>query len=72
MSLADEFSFLDGMAQAELVRRKEVTALELIDAAIARIEIFNPSFNAVVTPMFEIARDTALYPMARFEECRFS
>src|SRR5215471_12148091 len=59
MSLADDFALLDGTAQAELVRHKQVTPLELVDAAIARIEILNPSFNAVVTPMFEIARDTA-------------
>ena len=63
MSFADEFALLDGIAQAELVRHKQVTPLELVDAAIARIEILNPSFNAVVTRMFEIARDTARGPL---------
>jgi amidase len=60
MSLIDELALLDATAQAELVHRKQVTPLELVDAAIARIERLNPSFHAVVTPMFEIARDSAL------------
>jgi hypothetical protein len=33
-----ELSTMDATAQAELVRRKELTPLELVDAAIARIE----------------------------------
>src|SRR5690242_5357049 len=51
----DELAFLDGMAQAELVRRGELTARELVEAAIARIERLNPTLNAVVTPTFELA-----------------
>ncbi len=47
---------LDATAQAELVRSRQVTPLELVDAAIARIEQLNPRVNAVVTPMFERAR----------------
>jgi amidase len=63
MALTEELAFLDATAQAELVRRKQVTPLELVDASIARIEKLNPSFNAVVTPMFEIARDAARGPL---------
>ena len=63
MSLIDELALLDATAQAELVHRKQVTPLELVDAAIARIERLNPSFHAVVTPMFENARDSALGPL---------
>jgi amidase len=55
----DELRDLDAVAQAELVRRREVTPLELVDAAIERIERVNPKLNAVVTPMFELARETA-------------
>lgn len=54
----DDFTFLDAIAQAELVRRKEVKAIELVDAAIERIERLNPTLNAVVTPMYEQARTT--------------
>ncbi len=50
---------LDATAQAELVRQGDVTALELVDAAIGRIERRNPALNAVVHPMFEQARTAA-------------
>lgn len=57
MSLFDELAFLDATAQAELVRRKQLKPIELVDAAIARIERLNPKLNAVITPMFEEARN---------------
>jgi amidase len=38
----DELSTMDATAKAELVRRRELTPLELVDAAIARIERVNP------------------------------
>jgi amidase len=55
----DELAFLDGMGQAERVRRGEVTPLELVEAAIGRIERWDGHLNAVVTPMFEQARAAA-------------
>jgi amidase len=60
MAKVDELAFLDATAQAELVRKKEVTALELVEAAIERIERLNPTLNAVVTPMYEQARAVAI------------
>ncbi len=59
MPTSDELAFLDATAQAELIRRKELTPLELVDAAIARIERLNPTLNAVITPMFELGRAAA-------------
>ena len=50
---------LDATAQAELVRRGEVTPLELVDAAIGRIERANSALNAVITQTFERARNAA-------------
>ena len=47
---------LDATAQAELVRRGEVSPAELLEAAITRIEALNPELNAVITPMFDEAR----------------
>ena len=44
-----ELLTMDATAQAELVRQREVTPLELVDAAIARIERVNPALNAVIT-----------------------
>ncbi|TET16109.1 MAG: amidase, partial [Dehalococcoidia bacterium] len=55
----DAFVDLDATAQAELVRRKEVKPIELVDAAIERIERLNPTLNAVITPMYEQARAIA-------------
>src|SRR5262244_4473163 len=53
--IEDELTSLDATAQAELVRRREAEARELVEAAIRRIERLNPTLNAVVTPMFEDA-----------------
>ena len=60
--MADRLAHLDALAQAELVRTGEARPLELIDAAIARIEHVNPRLNAVITPLFEKARDQAKSP----------
>jgi amidase len=50
---------LDATSQAELVSNKEVKPIELVDAAIDRIERVNPMINAVITPMFDEARAAA-------------
>jgi amidase len=57
--MADELATLDATAQADLVRRGELTPAELVDAAIARIERLNPQLNAVIIPTFERARAQA-------------
>ena len=54
--MLDEITRLDATAQAELVRRTEVSPLELVDAAIERIERLNPALNAVITPLYQQAR----------------
>ncbi len=59
MPLTDELSKLDATAQAELVRKKEITRVELVEAAIDRIERINPHINAVVTRMYDEAFDVA-------------
>lgn len=51
--------FLDATAQAELVRSGKVSARELVDEAIERIEQINPEINAVVVPLYEKARAEA-------------
>jgi len=59
MATLDNLALLDATAQAELVRKKEVKPIELVEAAISRIEKLNPTLNAVVTPMYELARTAA-------------
>lgn len=55
----NDLAKLDATVQAELVRSKQVTPLELVDAAIGRIEKVNPRVNAVIIPLFEKARAQA-------------
>lgn len=55
----DEFSTYDGMGQAALVRKGEVSSLELVDAAITRIEKMNPALNAVVHKLYDEGRAIA-------------
>jgi amidase len=50
---------LDATAQAALVRSGDASPLELVDAAIERIEKLNPELNAVVHPLYERARTNA-------------
>jgi amidase len=59
----DSFANLDALAQADLVRRGETTPLELVEAAIRRIERLNPQLNAVVTRMDAEARRAASGPL---------
>jgi amidase len=54
-----DLSFLDATAQAELVRTGAVSPIELVEAAITRIEKINPELNAVIHPRFDAARTEA-------------
>ncbi|AKJ70210.1 amidase [Pandoraea thiooxydans] len=51
-----EYVRYDGLGLADLVRRREVSAAELLEAALARAAAVNPALNAIVIPMTEIAR----------------
>lgn len=55
----EDLGLLDAIDQAALVESGEVSALEVIEAAIARIERVNPALNAVVTETFDKARARA-------------
>ena len=55
----DELRWLDAVGHAELIARGELTPLEAVDAAIARIERDDPRLNAVIAPLFDAARDAA-------------
>ncbi len=57
--LSDQTRWLDATEQAELVRSGQATALELLEAAIERIETLDSAINAVVMRWFDHARHTA-------------
>ncbi|MGI4761318.1 MAG: amidase [Janthinobacterium lividum] len=54
-----EYDQLDGLGMADLVRRGQLTATELCQAAIARAEAVNPRINAVILNLFEQAQHRA-------------
>jgi amidase len=54
--VSDDFARLDATAQAELVRSGEVSAAELVEAAIERCERLNPEINAVIHPLYDEGR----------------
>ena len=54
-----ELAGLDATRCAALVRAGELTPLELVDAAIDRAEQVNGTLNAIVTRMYDHARETA-------------
>lgn len=58
-----EYDRYDAVGLAHLVRRKEVTPLELVDEAISRIERHNPAVNAVVYKAYDEARAAANAPL---------
>jgi amidase len=59
MSGFSDYDNYDGLGLAELVRKKEVKASELVEEAIGRIEKLNPQLNAVICKMYDLALRTA-------------
>ena len=54
--MIDEVLELDAIGQARRIRSGDVSATELLEASIARIEKENPALNAVIHPLFDKAR----------------
>jgi len=55
----EEYRQHDALGLAELVKKKEVTALELVELAIQRAEAINPQLNAIIHKMYDTAREMA-------------
>ncbi len=51
-----EYATNDALALADLIRRGEISAMEVLEAAISRAEAVNPAINAVVLKHYDIAR----------------
>jgi len=58
-----EYEKLDAMALGALIAKKEVTAAEVLEEAIGRVEKLNPTINAVTIPLYELGRKTAKAPL---------
>ena len=52
----DDLATKDGMAIGELISKGEISATEVLEASIERIERLNPQLNAVVHAHFDLAR----------------
>lgn len=63
MAVLGEYASTDALGLAELVRRRQVTPIDLIESAIARIESLNPRLNAVVHEVYDRARRQAAAPL---------
>ena len=55
--MSESVNELDATSQAALVAKGEVSAREMVDAAIAQAERVNGDINAIIHPRFERARD---------------
>ena len=57
--MTDELCDLTAVDLARRLRGREITAVELLDAHLARIERVNPALNAIVTLVADRARTAA-------------
>ncbi|MCB1644488.1 MAG: amidase [Pseudomonadales bacterium] len=55
----DELRWIDATATAELISTGEITSVEAVDAALARMDRLNPELNAVIHEFPEAARADA-------------
>src|SRR6266508_6440493 len=58
-----EYDQLDALALSELVARREITPLELLEAALERADARNPRLNAIVARYDDEARRRAAGPL---------
>src|ERR1700680_3677577 len=49
----------DGLGLAALVRKGELTPIELVETAVATIEKLNPQLNAIIHKLYEMGRSVA-------------
>jgi amidase len=54
----DEYNRYDAVGLARLIASGEVSSAEVTEAAITAIESLNPGLNAVIAPMFDMARES--------------
>jgi amidase len=59
MAGINDYVKYDALGLADLVKKKKVSAAELVEEAISRIEAGNPKLNAVIHAMYDIGRKAA-------------
>ena len=58
--MSDEIAFLDACDTADLIKSKDVTAVEVTETAIRRAERLQPTLNAFISMEAEMALAAAL------------
>ncbi len=56
MSTFKEYPQYDAIGLAELIKNKEINTTDVLEAAIARAEKYNPALNAIIYKMYDQAR----------------
>ena len=51
-----ELADYDALGLAELIRKKQISPLELVNDVISRVERVNPKINAVLTKLFDVEK----------------
>lgn len=54
--MIDNYERYDGLGLAELVRRRDVSARDVLETTLERAAKLNPTLNAIVTPFYDQAR----------------
>ncbi|MDH3738762.1 MAG: amidase [Alphaproteobacteria bacterium] len=57
MSAFEQYEDYDAIGLADLVRRRDVSAEEVLEAAIRRAEARNPALNAIVMELYDFGRE---------------
>ena len=65
MMTFEEYVEHDALGLAKLIRDGEVTAAEVVEAALARADAVNPQINAIVARRDDIAREQAEAPVGK-------
>jgi hypothetical protein len=62
MTLFPDYDQYDGFGLAKPVKDGDISSIELCEEAIRRAENLNPKLNAIITKMYDYAREEAKHP----------
>ena len=65
-----ELAFESALSLAEKIRHKEISAVELLEFYLQRVEQYNPALNAIIFTQIEKARQQAEGGMPSWPEAR--
>ena len=73
MTSFPDYDQYDGIGLAKLIKDGDISSIELCEEAISRAEKLNPKLNAIITTMYDFAREEAKHPMkdAKFDGVPF-